>query len=211
MKKDSKDNPIKGGESSIAVAESSQALSPAEPRRGTARLRADSSAVPARRNITLQLEESGAPKWETVTEKNREAWREILSHPSTVQALGLAPRAAAAPSAPLIPSAAVGALFDGLSRFEALACAKLLKVPFDDAQRLLAFTPEEKEKLVPVTQALAEKYIPVAAEKYGAEFTFAWLLLSMVAAKVQAVQALPREAGPPSSPPADSPAEARLQ
>lgn len=195
----------------VAESDSLQPETGDPPRRGTARLRADSSAVPARRNITLQLEESGAPKWETVTEKNREAWREILAHPSTVQALGLAPRAAPAPDAPLIPSAAVGALFDGLSRFEALACAKLLKVPFDDAQRILAFTPEEKEKLVPVTQALAEKYIPVAAEKYGAEFTFVWLLASMVAAKVTAVQALPREAGPPSSPPSELAAEARVQ
>lgn len=182
-------------------------------RRGTARLRADSSAAPARRNITLQLEESGAPKWESVTEKNREAWRGILAHPSTVDALGLAPAAGPVMEAPALPPAApISAALDALAWLEAFACAKLMKVSFDEAVRVLTFSTDEKALLIPPAQEVAGKYLGVALEKYGAEAALALLLVSISLRKVEALRALPRISGPPPNGSADSPeVEARLQ
>jgi hypothetical protein len=181
-------------------------------RRGTARLRADSSAAPARRNITLQLEESGAPKWESVTEKNRQAWREILAHPSTVEALGLTPGAGPALASPALPPAApISAALDALAWAEAFACAKLIKVSFDEAVRVLTFSADEKALLIPPAQEVAAKYLGAALEKYGAESALALLLLSISLRKVEALRALPRQAGPRSNAPDESPeAEARV-
>ena len=130
-----------------------------------------------------------------MTEKNRGVWREILSHPKTVDALGLAPAAAPGPPCPGLPAGAVGAFYDGLARLEALVCSRIFKVKFAEAAALLAFTEKEKGELIPVTQALADKWIPVVAEKYGAEFSLAFLLFSMTAQKVEAVRALAPKAG----------------
>ena len=160
--------------------------------RGTARLRDDSEATPARRNITLQVNADGSPKWETVTEKNRGAWREIVTHSTTIEALGLPQSAAEAgpPAAPLLPEKAAGALFDSLARLEAMICSWVLKVPRKECVALLAFTKEEKAELVPLLQLLAEKHIPLLAEKYGAEVAFAAQFSTMTVSKFEAVDAL---------------------
>lgn len=163
--------------------------------RGTARPRVDSDSVSFRRSITLQLDADASPKWETVTEKNRGVWREILSHPKTVEALGLTPAAIPGPPEHCLHAKTVGALYNGLARFEALLCSWKFKVEFAEAVKLLAFTAEEKEQLTPVTQLLADKYIPLLADKYGLEFSLAVLLLPMLAVKVEAVRALKRKPG----------------
>lgn len=169
-----------------------QAMEPEsfQKRKGTARLRADSDSASFRRSITLQLEADRSPKWETVTEKNRELWREIFSHPKTVEALELSPPSAGVAPGPAIPEAAVSAVYNGLARFEALICSQLFKVPYQKALEILAFTEEEKAQLVPVTQALAEKYIPVMAEAYGMEIGLVVLLFSITAGKMQPLRAL---------------------
>lgn len=102
---------------------SPQAASAVMGRRGTARLRADSDATPARRNITLQLEADGSPKWETVTEKNRQHWREILSRRKTSEALGLASAREPGPPGSILLAEAATALFDALARFGAFGCS----------------------------------------------------------------------------------------
>lgn len=199
MAKPKLDNPTKKETGDALASTPAEGRAPGKPQ-GTARPRVDADSSTFRRSITLQLGEDRSPNWETVTEKNRGVWREILSHPKTVDALGLAPAAAPGPPSPGLPAGAVGAFFNGLARLEALACSKIFKVKFADAARLLAFTEEEKAELVPVTQALADKWLPVIAEQYGAEFCLAWLLFSLTAAKVEAVRALaPKAAAAPAA------------
>lgn len=191
---------------------SSQPESSNRPRKGTARLRAESDVNPSRRNITLQLEPDGAPKWEGVTEKNRESWRGIVVHPSTVQALGLTPSASAEPAATLPPAAPIGAALDALAWAEAYACSKLMKVSFEEAVKVLAFTNDEKALLIPPAQAVAGKYLGAALDKYGDEAALSLLLVTVTLRKVEALKALPRESGPPSSlGMTDSEIEARVQ
>lgn len=181
----------RGGTSSTAEDQSLHPA-PATPR-GTARPRMDADSASFRRSITLQLGEDRSPNWETVTEKNRGIWREILSHPETVKALGLAPAAAPGPPSPGLPAGAVGALYDALARIEALACSAIFKVKFAEAVPLLAFTENEKEQLVPPTQELADKWVPVLMEKYGREFALSFLLFSITVPKIEAARMLPRK------------------
>jgi hypothetical protein len=154
----------------------------------------DSDSASLRRSITLQLDADASPKWETVTEKNRGVWREILSHPKTLEALGLTPAAAPGPPSPGLPAGAVGAFYDGLARLHALVASKIFKVEFSPTLQLVAYTEKEKEQLIPVTQALADKYAPILLEKYGGELVLAFLLFSMTAHKMEAVRALARKA-----------------
>lgn len=121
----------------------------------------------------------------SLREKTKSALRHALSDPSLPSALGMsestAPDMLSAEDAMLVTAVADG-VFNTVGLVSVLAAKRFGFKPEHAA--IMAWSPEEKQAVAPLTGKIARKYLPMLDGKYRDECLLGYMVLNIVAAKI---------------------------
>jgi hypothetical protein len=150
----------------------------------TGELQEEKSA--SRVSINWYVTEDGKIDTSRMRESMKQRIREVL--PELSSEFGEKEQAQAAEAIEVIPEAWVSTFYDVFGSFEALVFGKLLKVDQDIASRIFSYSEAEKEKLVPPTARIINKYAPDWLLRYKDEIALGMLIVMMTSAKIAAAK-----------------------
>lgn len=149
--------------------------------------------------LAVTLREDGTIETEGMRAGTKDRLKKALSDESLGERLGLS----ASMHQPIAGDAffdptVCGVLYDTVSRLMVVIATRSGYTP-EQAASVLAFTPDEKTMLAPLTGKVLDRWIPVGG-KYKDETMLALALFGIVNAKVIALRSLPQTVAPPTAP-----------
>jgi hypothetical protein len=138
--------------------------------------------------LSFDLNEDGTPDLAAMRQSTKERVQAFFSDPAMAKVFGA--KAPAQPEVQIFHPSMVAGLYAMLGSIEAMAVARLTKIPEPICKQVFTYTPPEVEALTGPTVRVLNKYVADWMIKYQDEIALITLLGSLTITKVNAAMTL---------------------